>query len=72
MSFLHTIRDWWRGYTDADIASLGLKMANGAKPGGVIRLTAGEWAAFQAGHSHPPTYFSMRPDWQCHIDREGQ
>lgn len=45
------LRDWWRGYTDADVDSLQTKWAEAqAKPAGhLIRLTAGEDKALRAG-----------------------
>ena len=41
-------RDWWRGWSDADLASVRVKMASPKKPGEVSWLTAREWRAFVA------------------------
>ena len=45
------LRDWWRGYSDADVMTLLAKMEKGKsmKPGSVIELTNREARAMHKG-----------------------
>lgn len=45
-----SLRDWWRGYSDADMQSLDLKLLQsaGSKPGSLTYLSPSEMAAFEA------------------------
>lgn len=47
MNIVELFRDWWRGYGDDDIESLGEKMAVPRRPGTVIALTGREWLALR-------------------------
>lgn len=40
-------RDWLRGYSEVDIASLEAKAALIGRPGAVVPLTQGEWIALR-------------------------
>jgi hypothetical protein len=40
------LRDWWRGYSDADLRSLYWKLDEVAPAGSIIQLTNREYAAF--------------------------
>ena len=42
------IRDWWRGYTNDDIASVMRKIEGPHKPGAVIHFTSAEHLAWRA------------------------
>lgn len=42
------IRDWWRGYTTADILSIRLKMNEDLRPGDLVPVTSGELKALIA------------------------
>jgi hypothetical protein len=44
-----SLKDWWRGYTDADIASLNEKLTRGSGTGEIIWLTPGEGTALRTG-----------------------
>lgn len=50
MSVLVGIRNWWRGYSDADVVSLDAKLCGCATrdPGSATYLTRGEFAALRA------------------------
>lgn len=45
------LRDWWRGYSDADVMTLLAKLekGKGMKPGSTIKLTSGEAKALHSG-----------------------
>jgi hypothetical protein len=46
------IRDWWRGYSDADVWSLANRIQPdfpAGVPGAIVPLTNGEWRALRAG-----------------------
>lgn len=43
------LQEWWRGYSDADVESLRLKLAGNLTPGALTWLTPGEFAAVLAG-----------------------
>lgn len=43
------IADWWRGYSDSDVISLRIKLAMEKRPGSIVMLTHGEYAALRAG-----------------------
>lgn len=45
MDIRTAIRDWWRGYSDADIASAAQKMRGPHRPGGILRVTNRELRA---------------------------
>jgi len=51
MSSLNTamrwLRDWWRGYSEADVLSVCAKMTNDARPGAVIPITTREQKALR-------------------------
>lgn len=42
------LRDWWRGYTEADVASVYYKVTTDIMPGKLTRLTPAEWRAWRA------------------------
>ena len=41
------IRDWWRGYSDADVASVCRKMSENSRLGAVIPITERESKALR-------------------------
>lgn len=45
MKLLKRFRDWRRGYTRADLESLGAKLAQTRDPGGIVQLTEAELKA---------------------------
>lgn len=47
MSWKTRIRDWWRGYSDADVLTLRHKLTGTHKPGSIVYLTTGEMAAMR-------------------------
>lgn len=50
MTTLRTwLRDWWRGYSGADVSSLAEKMKQPMTPSGWFGVTPGEMKAIQAG-----------------------
>lgn len=50
MTLRERIRDWWRGYSDADIASLRAKFEANRRPYAVIPVTNAEMRALNDGH----------------------
>jgi hypothetical protein len=47
---LRAVRDWWRGYSFADLESVHRKMHENRRPGAVIPVTDGEMRALR---DHP-------------------
>ena len=54
------VRDWWRGYTDADIASMREKYSRLAAPGQMIEITDAELRASKGEklYGDPPSWRS--------------
>lgn len=48
MSIRIRIRDWWRGYTNDDVASAMRKTEGPHKPGAIIPFTSAEHRAWRA------------------------
>lgn len=53
------LRDWWRGYTDADMESMQNKLQEEHEAGSVIPLTPQEYAAFRDLLGWEPYFFSQ-------------
>lgn len=53
---IRKIRDWWRGYSDADVQTMRAKLSGKYKAGEIVWLTPGEMAAMRA------TAAVFRPD----------
>lgn len=54
MTQREALRDWWRGYTDADMESARAIFARTYPPGAFIEISQGEMRAIASSSFHEP------------------